>query len=497
MAGAGKFCANCLNRLELLDISPYCVTCKCSNCQSQRFSTCGGCLTVPYCSRECQKEHWMYNHKSLCKMFSGEKIPREACLARALNKVKAKEQGVPPKFYLLQVRSEELLESYFWSIFKSADGTLDCCPTTARENAKPRVIEFPFIVGEGEKNGWIDQYLDYLNFLVLTMIVAEGKSCKELSNLWQLVLRLRAVYFFHFSLEKDRKLTELKFAVLALRQLSFDLSSCSSPAFDPIESYDVKIRSSGAPTEVWETLIFTMAKFYKRLRMVKYKFINMESFQKKRPSDHRALEPFYQNGQRLLNNVQVPLDCDGGYDTNKSRATLPPNTRCVGCHRDIGGSRAQLLLGRDIWAPGYKMIKIAGTPCVLEMMDSPRPIVTCGKDERCNNRAKELYHKFLGDEMMPLLEVLPDCRICDGCSRYSLKTHKCSRCRSARYCSQDCLSQDWKYHKLRCQEVEREELSISKKLEGEARQEYSRECFNRIVNYDPVIGAMARHCLQE
>ena len=90
------------------------------------------------------------------------------------------------------------------------------------------------------------------------------------------VTLLRAVYFFHLSLEKDRKVTELKFAVLAFRELSFDLSK---PWADPIESYDCSLRtkskrmsnqtvSARSNLEVWETFIFYLSKFYKRLRMV-------------------------------------------------------------------------------------------------------------------------------------------------------------------------------------------------------------------------------------
>ena len=325
----------------------------------------------------------------------------------------------------------------------------------------------------------------------------------------------RAVYNFHLSLEKDRKLTELKFAVLALRDLSFDLTDHCCPCFDPscaqdpIECHDKIIRSSGACTEIWETFLFHLSKLCKRLRMVKYKFINMESLKKKmkkRAGEYTALEPFYNNGLRLLNNVSVKLDKDGDWQLRNNRAILPAQTFCVGCKTDLGGRKAQLLLTQplsDIWAEDFSVVRVADTPCVLEMSNNPRPIVTCGRWEECNAHAKVLYLTFLGEELKALLPIMLDGRICSGCSKYSLKTHKCPRCRRVRYCSQTCLNQDWKYHKVRCeQELEqtgagavRQEL-LAKKLEGEEKTKHNQDRFQRLVFYDPFIGAMTIHCGQ-
>ena len=46
-----SFCSNCISKMEMLDIRPQGVYCKCSNCQSQKFFLCGACKVVPYCSR--------------------------------------------------------------------------------------------------------------------------------------------------------------------------------------------------------------------------------------------------------------------------------------------------------------------------------------------------------------------------------------------------------------------------------------------------------------
>ena len=310
---------------------------------------------------------------------------------------------------------------------------------------------------------------------------------------------LRAVYFFHLSLEKDRKVTELKFAVLAFGELSFDLSR---PWADPIESYDYTVRTNADHEAVvlWETFLLHLSKLYKRLRMVKYKFVNMESLKEKKPRKYRALEPFYNNGQRLLAAVSVRRN------PANNRATLPGRTLCVGCQTDLGGRKAQLVLSQplaNIWSEAFSLTRVADTPCVLEMSNQPSPIVTCGRQASCDRRAKQLHLQLLGEEKKALLDVLSEARICDGCSRYSLKTHKCSRCRRARYCSQLCLSEDWKFHRLRCEEQEHQQehqqeqeqdltASASKKLRGEAKVEHRRDLLQRLVFYDPVLGAATR-----
>ena len=50
-----------------------------------------------------------------------------------------------------------------------------------------------------------------------------------------------------------------------------------------------------------------------------------------------------------------------------------------------------------------------------------------------------------------LHEFLSHSLLCNGCIKYSNKTHKCSRCRAVVYCSQDCLNADWESHKTVCQ----------------------------------------------
>ena len=72
--GPALFCANCcskMNQLLLKGLRGFEVLyqCSCSNCQTGKFSRCAWCQIVPYCSKDCQIEHWR-SHKRICKKLS-------------------------------------------------------------------------------------------------------------------------------------------------------------------------------------------------------------------------------------------------------------------------------------------------------------------------------------------------------------------------------------------------------------------------------------------
>ena len=138
------------------------------------------------------------------------------------------------------------------------------------------------------------------------------------------------------------------------------------------------------------------------------------------------------------------------------------------------------------------MICVPGTPCVLDMSDTAKNIVVCGHHEACNVTAEALYEQILRQETEALLAVLPDTKVCQGCSRHSLGTHRCSRCRAARYCSQDCLNQNWGEHRIRCRDFTRpgcEELYVTKKLDEKARKIQAKDCLQQLRYYDPLLGS--------
>ena len=161
-----KFCANCLGKMEMLDIRPEGVYCQCSHCRRQTFSTCGACKTVPYCSKACQVEHWKSNHKSLCSIFSGKQAGFRLNLSDT--------EGMRPREVLTVIHTERWMESYYWALFKSDRGMLAPGPQDRESLAEQmrRTVgpPFPLNVSDDQQNGWIADYLGFFSCLLSTLL---------------------------------------------------------------------------------------------------------------------------------------------------------------------------------------------------------------------------------------------------------------------------------------------------------------------------------------
>ena len=146
-----KYCANCLSKLVNLHIRADELRCKCPDCQGQKFSRCARCHIVPYCSKECQQEHWG-KHKKICKKLSEWKKPEvefiPTPLAGMLSRSKRDPSGVIFDAYTL--------------FFKTGWQPLPRQPPALQ-------LPFPFHIDAFHLHGWIDEHLRYLicNFVCL------------------------------------------------------------------------------------------------------------------------------------------------------------------------------------------------------------------------------------------------------------------------------------------------------------------------------------------
>ena len=166
--GQAKFCSNCISKMEMLDIRPLGVYCKCSNCQSKTFSVCGGCRMVPYCSKECQKEHWKSNHKARCVLFSSEK---NSAIERAMMAQVARMGGAGEVMCKQINKTERLMESHIWALFKSDCGMLEHDKEIEEEDLNRADGSLcPVDIVDYRRNGWIAEHLNYLNFLVSAIL---------------------------------------------------------------------------------------------------------------------------------------------------------------------------------------------------------------------------------------------------------------------------------------------------------------------------------------
>ena len=69
------------------------------------------------------------------------------------------------------MKNDRLEECFFWALFKSDGGMLvdhtQICKIISGE--KKRNLP-PFPMARGKPDGWIDEYLNYLSFLILKLI---------------------------------------------------------------------------------------------------------------------------------------------------------------------------------------------------------------------------------------------------------------------------------------------------------------------------------------
>ena len=306
--GPARFCANCSGKMLNLGSDGGKVRCLCSSCQTGKFSRCGGCHLVPYCSKECQLEH-RGQHKKLCKDLARREGPG--------------------------TEAEVIFFTLYWARIPANSFSI------------PLPIKLPKL-----EIGWIDAYLSNL----LSLVSSIGKEIQdigkeEIEMIFRFIKSSKGYILFLLSWLKDGKVTEYYFASYFF---SIKVDTLTS-----IERLNSKIRTKSVKNEVWETFLFQFAKFCQILRKVTYKFINIKSMKKKKKrAQYRALKPFYESGLKMLESSS-----DGRLDSQTNRISLSPGTVCVGCEGDLGGQNAQLLLD-------YKILREPGTPCVLDISDT-------------------------------------------------------------------------------------------------------------------------------
>ena len=61
-----------------------------------------------------------------------------------------------------------------------------------------------------------------------------------------------------------------------------------------------------------------------------------------------------------------------------------------------------------------------------------------------------------------------------------------------RYCSQRCLTNDWKYHSQQCRKSQKDGDAMlgSRKLKGSKKEEHRRHCDSILMKLDPVLGSV-------
>ena len=165
---------------------------------------------------------------------------------------------------------------------------------------------------------------------------------------------------------------------------------------------------------------------------------------------------------------------------------LPPDAHCAacGCHL-TAPAQTQLQFPFVPWLnePGHFLIRFPNSPVIHESVSEPW-VVTCGENCFMAGLEKQMLRYSL--ERRTLVKFLSSSEQCHGCLRYSLKTHRCSECRSVRYCSNSCLARDWPNHREPCQILRQSQTSVLGNKQRNKSQATSQALLSKLDPYlDP------------
>ena len=163
---------------------------------------------------------------------------------------------------------------------------------------------------------------------------------------------------------------------------------------------------------------------------------------------------------------------------------LPPDTDCADCGLHLTGrAQTQFQFPFVPWfsdEPQHLLVRFPGSPIIHDSVGEPW-VVTCGE---CFMAGLKKQMERYSVEGRTLVQFLSRSEQCNGCLRYSLKTHRCSLCLSVRYCSNDCLARDWTNHREPCRILRQTQTSVLGKKDRNKSQETSQAL---LIEMDPYL----------
>ena len=163
--------------------------------------------------------------------------------------------------------------------------------------------------------------------------------------------------------------------------------------------------------------------------------------------------------------MRMTVPCIKCVNGKTALVTLPPHTQCAGCGFQLSGREAQTQLQFPFlpWLSSPTqptlIVRFPASPIIHDNVGSPW-ITTCGDKEKCLRTGVAKQLQRYSKESLSLMKFLSSSEQCNGCLRYSVKTHKCSECLSVRYCSNDCLARDWSNHREPCQILRQTQTAV-------------------------------------
>ena len=464
--------------------------------------------------QKCQKEHWNNNHKKMCKILSGKNKIKdskhifedcEVCVDRIESSCDKKESLLLP---CVVATIQIYLVNYYWQHFGyHRDATCNCSPQSRKLRVKTMTfpMQSPFIMGEisGEYLGWIDEHLATLGIYLVSIEAKYQDEIKELEikgnmdEIAMFILGIRANYWYYVTSEKNRAMSQVLFAQ-KLHEISHDDTT-------DLLKVDTAFKKLKSKSVWWETFLFQLAAFYRRLRQTRYILLNTDSIPPKRKKEFSKFEELHRHA---LGNLSISVEMLLPFAPSKRPGDLLPSffvvlssgTRCSICSINIGGNKAQYQLqvpiDQNLWKvdPSHALedimlIRYPQRPIIFDM-GKKGLLVTCGVKTSCNIKALQVQLENYDRIAKSNINFLFKSRRCQGCLQFTYESHRCSGCRAVRYCSQGCLEKDWKSHQDFCKSDQKDEIRPeinSRKLKPSDKKDYFEDCVNWLGKSDPIV----------
>ena len=377
-------------------------------------------------------------------------------------------------------------------------------------------MQCPFEMGEmtGEYYGWVDKKLAILSFYLKGIVHLFPDEIEQdaIFNIQSFVLSMRATYWYLATGEKRSKQTEVLFSTYVTMNRRKE-----SAMFSYAETMFKKKKTKNA---WWETFLFHLADFYKRLGWTKFVSFNVVLTDHKKKREFDGLEAIHNHAISCLNEpLLLPHETKLPDQANRDLLVLlPEGTKCSCCERDLGGLSATWMLQtkvyRPLWVPetpekpellpdtvealgDLMLVRQYGIPVVFEYPSvsernnseatSQWTLVSCARNTHCLVTVAKMQFEKIESSARLSINWLFKTQRCHGCLQFCYESHRCSSCRSVRYCSKDCLGEDWKGHEGSCKNfaLEPTEAISTRKLEGKPRSAFFAKCIHYLMTSDP------------
>jgi len=467
----------------------------------------------------------------MCKLLSNKKPlenikhkPGLSCVSCANMLKDAPPEGTPNEWIVKRAKDPNcsviscsgdmiqatLLEQY-WHLFGFHCNSLCSCTQTEKLEitAKARYpLQCPFQMGEvtGKYLDWVDEQLGTLALFINAIKVKFDAALKEndieieVSKIRRYILVIRANYWYFVTNEKKRYMTQVIFVkrLLDIMEKVFSHSDCNM-----FLKVDTGIRKFSPDNVWWETFLHHMGDFYRRIRWNHFQLYNVSLPDNKRVSNFETFEEIQRHAISCLQKpveVLLPSELTSGSPlTKRFLVPLPQGAQCFSCEKDLSSMSAAWILQspllRKIFKQegNYKTVLTEGCPVIFKeeictgTKELDRMLISCGDDKKCIDFVSEAHTAHFDTLARLTINWIFRTQTCYGYLKFCYESHRCSRCRSVRYCSKDCLLGDWKAHKEHCDEmaVEPDEVINIRKLEGVDRQNFFDNCDSYLCKVDP------------